>query len=141
LTIGALARQAGVAIDTVRYYERRGLLPAPPRTAAGYRQYPTDAVRRVAFIKRAQSLGFTLHEIAGLLALRTRADGACEAVEHRAQCAIARVDIKLAELARMRGALVRLASASRSAKQSDECPILVALDSPPDADRAHDVTD
>ena len=141
LTIGAVAQRARVALDTVRYYERRGLLTPPPRTAAGYRQYPADAVRRVIFIKRAQALGFTLEEIAELLALRTRADGACDAVEHQAEETIGRIDAKLAELARMRGALVRLATACRSAHLPDECPILAALDPVPPATHADDAAD
>ncbi|MFZ5625232.1 MAG: heavy metal-responsive transcriptional regulator [Gemmatimonadota bacterium] len=130
LTIGAVARRARVPLDTVRYYERRGLLPPPPRTAAGYRQYPAATVRRVAFIKRAQALGFTLEEIAELLALRTTAAGRCDAVEREAEAAIARIDTKLAELARMRGALVRLATACRGPHLPDECPMLAALDTP-----------
>lgn len=128
LTIGAVARTAGVPLDTVRYYERRGLLPAPPRTPAGYRQYPAEAVQRVRFVKRAQALGFTLDEIAELLELRVRPDVSCEAVEHQAIAAMERIDAKLAELDRMRRALARLAATCRTPHPPDECPILTALD-------------
>jgi MerR family copper efflux transcriptional regulator len=128
LTIGAVAQRARVALDTVRYYERRGLLLPPPRTAAGYRQYPADTVRRVTFIKRAQALGFTLVEIADLLALRSTPDGGCDAVECEAQAAIARIDGKLAELGRMRTALARLAATCHGAHHPAECPLLTALD-------------
>jgi MerR family mercuric resistance operon transcriptional regulator len=69
LTIGALARQGGVNVETVRYYQRRGLLQEPPKPRHGFRRYPTKSVQRVHFIKRAQSLGFTLEEIQGLLGL------------------------------------------------------------------------
>jgi MerR family copper efflux transcriptional regulator len=136
LTIGAVALQARVPLDTVRYYERRGLLPPPPRTPAGYRQYPIDTVRRVSFIKRAQALGFTLEEIADLLALRSTADGGCDAVEREAQAAIARIDGKLAELGRMRSALARLAATCRTAHLPAECPLLAALDASPPANDA-----
>jgi MerR family copper efflux transcriptional regulator len=142
LTIGAVARRARVPLDTVRCYERRGLLPVPPRTAAGYRQYPVDTVRRVTFIKRAQALGFTLEEIAELLALRITAEGGpeggCEAVERQAQAAIGRIDTKLAELTRMRGALARLTTACRGTHLPDECPMLAALDTPSFEDHADD---
>ncbi len=131
LTIGAVARQARVPLDTLRYYERRGLLPAPPRTTSGYRQYPADAVRRVRFIKRAQALGFTLEEIAELLALRVTPEVECDAVERRAVAAIARIDTKLAELTQMRGALARLAATCHGPHLPDECPILAALDPSP----------
>src|SRR5258708_6342742 len=70
LTIGHLAREAGVNLETVRYYERRGLLPKPPRSASGYRLFPSDAARRLRFISRAQELGFSLKEIRELLSLR-----------------------------------------------------------------------
>jgi MerR family copper efflux transcriptional regulator len=136
LTIGAVAQRARVALDTVRYYERRGLLPPPPRTPAGYRQYPVDTVRRVTFIKRAQALGFTLVEITDLLALRSTADGSCDAVEREAQAAIARIDTKLAELGRMRSALDRLAATCRTAHLPAECPLLAALDASPPASDA-----
>ena len=128
LTIGAVARQAGVPLDTVRYYERRGLVAPPPRTPAGYRQYPADTVHRVRFIKRAQAIGFTLEEIADLLALWVTPEGGCDAVERQAEAAIARIDAKLAELARMRSALARLASECRGPHLPTECPLLAVLD-------------
>jgi Hg(II)-responsive transcriptional regulator len=132
LTIGAVARLALVPLDTVRYYERRGLLPEPPRTTSGYRQYPASTVRRITFIRRAQALGFTLEEIADLLALQDRPEGGCRAVERQAQSAVARIDAKLGELNRMRGALTRLVTGCRDNHRSDECPMLEALDALPD---------
>jgi MerR family copper efflux transcriptional regulator len=114
----------------MRYYERRGLVAPPPRTRAGYRQYPADTVRRVRFIKRAQALGFTLEEIAVLLAIRVTPEGGCDAVERQAQATIGRIDAKLAELARMRSALARLAAECRGPHLPNECPILSVLDTP-----------
>jgi MerR family copper efflux transcriptional regulator len=137
LTIGAVARRARVPLDTIRYYERRGLLPPPPRSAGGYRQYSTEAVRRVTFIKRAQALGFTLEEIAELLALRVLPGGTCEAVDRRARAAMDRIETKINELTRMRDAIARLVTACRSAHPPDECPMLTALDE----DAAGDYTD
>jgi len=131
LTTGAVAQRAGVPLDTVRYYERRGLLRKPPRTAAGYRLYPGDTVRRVTFIKRAQALGFTLEEIAELLALRISSEDGCRAVERQARAVIGRIDAKVAELSRMRSALGRLATACHGDHLPDECPMLAALDSQP----------
>jgi Hg(II)-responsive transcriptional regulator len=128
LTIGQLARRARVRLDTVRYYERRGLLPPPPRTAAGYRQYAPDTVRRVAFIKRAQTLGFTLDEIEQLLALRVTPGPGCAAVERSARSTIQRLDQQLADLQRMRGALARLADACHSQHATEECPLLDAIE-------------
>jgi len=127
LTISAVARRARVPLDTIRYYERRGLLPAPPRSAGGYRQYRADTVRRVTFIKRAQALGFTLEEIGELLALRIP-NGSCGEVQRRAQAAMDRMEAKLGELTRMRDAISRLVTACRSDHPSDECPMLTALD-------------
>ncbi len=135
LTIGQLARRAGVNVETLRYYERRDLLPDPPRTSSGYRQYTPDAVRRIGFIKRAQQLGFTLHEIGELLALRVDPDANCDAVEERAEHAIERIDAKVAELARMRSALGELVTACHARCPTDDCPILDALE-PEDIDHA-----
>lgn len=128
LTIGRLARRASVNVETIRYYERRGLLPEPPRTQAGYRQYDPQAVRRIRFIKRAQALGFTLEEIGDLLALRVAPKSNCDAIEQRAERAIARIEAKVAELERMRSALSRLVGACRDRRPTDECPILDALE-------------
>jgi Hg(II)-responsive transcriptional regulator len=128
LTIGQVARQAGVHLETVRYYERRGLLPAPPRTAAGYRQYPPDVVRRVRFIKRAQGLGFTLDEIGGLLALRVHANRGCRGVEREAREVMARIGGQMVELEAIRTVLGRLVRACQQRQPTDDCPILEALE-------------
>lgn len=98
LTIGHLARLAGVHIETLRYYERRGLIASPPRTRAGYRQFLPDTIRRVRFIKRAQGLGFTLEEIHDLLALRVQHGRGCAAVAWEAQGVLARIEERMAEL-------------------------------------------
>ena len=82
-TTGQLSKLAGVGVETVRYYERKGLLPVPPRSRSGYRQYDSEALRRVAFIRRAQGLGFTLAEIDELLSLRVTRD-TCSKVEAQA---------------------------------------------------------
>ena len=101
LKIGALAEAADVGVETVRFYERKGLLPEPRRAPSGYRQYPTDAVERLRFIRRAQTLGFSLGEIADLLALRVDEVAACERVEARARDKLAKVVDKMEELRRI----------------------------------------
>lgn len=128
LTTSDVARAADVNPETLRYYERRGLLPEPPRSAAGYRRYDAEAVRRLRFIKRAQELGFTLVEIGELLALRAdpRADRA--AVKAHALAKLADVEARLRDLARMRETLAHLADACDGHGSLDACPILNALD-------------
>ncbi len=128
MTIGQLAKRAGVNVQTLRYYERRALLPAPPRTGSGYRQYPVESVRRIAFIKRAQDLGFTLDEVSELLAFRVDSRTNCETVEARAAGAIARIDAKMAELERMRTALGTLVDSCRTRRATSDCPILESLE-------------
>lgn len=98
-TIGELAEAAGVAVDTVRFYERRGLLPAPPRTVSGYRQYDDGALDRLRFILRAKGLGFTLAQIDGLMPARFAT------VRSAAVAKIAALDTEAAELARVRARL------------------------------------
>jgi MerR family mercuric resistance operon transcriptional regulator len=110
LRIGQLAEQAQVKVETVRFYERRGLIAEPERTPAGYRQYSVDTVRRIRFIKRAQDLGFSLSEITGLLELRAHSPGACGAVERKARDKIALVETKIRELMRIKKALATLAA-------------------------------
>ena len=128
LTIGQLAARAGVNVQTVRYYERRGLMPQVTRTHAGYRQYRPEAADRLHFIKRAQDLGFSLEEIAELLALRVKHRSACAAVEAKAHDKIALVERKISELERMKRTLERLAAACKSREPTGDCPILEALE-------------
>ena len=107
-TIGQLARRAGVNLETIRYYERRSLLPEPPRRASGYRQYSPDTVGRIRFIKRAQALGFSLDEIADLLSLRVDAQSACHEVQHLAETKVVEIEQKLETLQRMKQILMDL---------------------------------
>lgn len=128
LTIGQIAKAASVNVETVRYYERRGLIPAPPRRSSGYRQYPARTVARIRFIKRAQELGFSLREIAGLLALRVDPETTCADVRSRAEAKIGEIEEKIRDLRRMRKALDRLASTCRGKGPTSECPILEELE-------------
>ncbi len=127
MTIGKVAAGAGVNIQTIRYYERRGLLPRAPRTASGYRQYDPDAVARLRFIKRAQDLGFSLEEIAELLKLRVEHGAACEAVEAKAKEKIAMVEKRIDDLRRMRTVLVELSQACDLREPTSDCPVLETL--------------
>ena len=130
ITTSELARQGDVNLETVRYYERQGLLPKPPRTGAGYRQFPSDAVQRVRFIKRAQALGFTLAEIKELLALRIDPAGSCHDVESRARAKVADIEQRIMTLKGMKRALSQLVAACGNGTASKECPILEALEHP-----------
>jgi Hg(II)-responsive transcriptional regulator len=127
LSIGKLAATAGVNVETVRYYERRGLLAAPPRTAGGYRQYAPETVERLRFIKGAQELGFTLDEIQELLELRAHDPAACATVETRTRQKIAQIHAKIRELGRLKRALERLAHACEQRRPMAECPVLEML--------------
>jgi len=128
LTIGKLASQGGVNVMTIRYYEQRGLLSKPSRTAAGYRLYADDAVRRLRFIKQAQLLGFSLVEIQDLLSLRMQPETTCADIRMRAKEKIAAVDRKIADLQRIKSALTSLASVCKGKGPTSECPILEALE-------------
>ena len=128
LTIGNLARHAHVNLETIRYYERLGLLPSPPRTQSGYRLFPDDAVRRLQFIRRAQQLGFALKEIRDLLGLRFRPGTRCADVRERAEAKIAEINEKIRSLQAMRKALVRLVGACSGRGPVSDCPILESLD-------------
>lgn len=128
LTVGALARGAGVGVSTIRYYERRGLLGAPRRRESGYREYPADTVRHVRFIRHAQQLGFSLGEIEELLSLRMDARGSCADVRSRAQRKITDIAAKVADLNRMREVLEALVDACPGDAPTRDCPILDALD-------------
>ncbi len=128
LTIGQLANSAGVGRETVRFYERKGLIPDPGRTDSGYRRYPADAVERLRFIRRAQGLGFTLEEIGDFLELRVDEVAACGAVEARARQKLDSVAEKLTELRRMKKVLERLVAACAAREPTSDCPILEELE-------------
>lgn len=132
LNIGALAGAVGVGRETIRFYERRGLIPNPPRSAAGYRKYPADTVRRVRFIRRAQELGFTLAEISELLKLRVSDAATCGAVEANARAKLDQVQAKVADLNRIGAALQSLVARCELREETGECPILEELDHEPD---------
>ncbi|HEY2624455.1 MerR family transcriptional regulator [Dyella sp. Tek66A03] len=127
MTIGAVAKRVGVAIDTIRYYEREGLLPEPLRRASGYRSYDDSAVRQLRFIRRAKDLGFTLEEIRDLLALSADRQRGVKAVKKRAQERLAAIDARIAELTRVRDGLEQLVDACPGHGSPDQCPILRAL--------------
>ncbi len=128
LKVGEVARRAGVNLQTVHYYERRGLLPSPPRTDANYRSYPAGAVLRVRFIKRAQDLGFTLKEIEELLSLRATPRAGCADVRGRAEAKVRDIDEKIRTLEAMRRALTKLVGECSGRGPVTDCPILEALD-------------
>ena len=125
--ISQAAEMAGVNVQTLRYYERRGLLPRSPRRPSGYREFPAETVRVVRFIKRAQELGFSLDDVAELLRLRRQPGRDRRKVRAVAERRIAQIEQKMAELERMRSALRQLSHACH-AGTTLECPILEALD-------------
>jgi MerR family mercuric resistance operon transcriptional regulator len=128
LTIGRLAKEAGVNLETVRYYERRGLLQRPPRSASGYRLFPLETARRLRFIRRAQELGFSLTEIRELLSLRVSANAKSADVRKRAETKIADIDAKIKSLDSMKTTLRRLTKVCAGCGPIAECPILECLD-------------
>ncbi|SFW16195.1 MULTISPECIES: heavy metal-responsive transcriptional regulator [Luteibacter] len=130
LTIGRVAQSAGVAIDTIRFYEREGLLPEPRRRPSGYREYDQGAVARLRFIRRAKDLGFTLEEIRDLLALSADRHGGVEGVRERAAARLRAIDARIAELQRVRDGLSELVEACPGHGAPEDCPILKALAEP-----------
>ncbi len=127
MRIGEVAAGAGVNIQTLRYYERRGLLPEPERRESGYRAYDPETVRLVQFIKRAQELGFTLREIAELIELRESPRRGTE-VRSLAQAKIEDIERKMRRLRAMRDALRGLVEACDCEGGAPTCPIIEALD-------------
>jgi len=131
LTIGEVARAAQVGVETIRFYEREGLIAEPPRRESGYRQYPPDAIRRVRFIRRAKELGFTLKEIGELLSLRVDPGRTCADVRAVARAKIRGIQEKISELSRIKDVLGRLERTCRGKGPTSACPILDMLDEAP----------
>ena len=128
LTIGGVAKRAGVGVETIRFYERKGLVEEPPRRESGYRQYPAEAVARIRFIRRAKDLGFSLREVHELLSLRVDRRTSSSEVRRRAEAKIADIERRLADLERMKLALVELTARCSGRDSETECPILEALE-------------
>lgn len=128
LTIGQLARQGGVGVETLRYYERRGLIQPQQRSAAGYRQYGPAAQQRLQFIRRAQALGFSLDQIAELLALSQRAEASAAEVKQLTRQHIEVIETRIHDLESMRDALAELeCRCPGESGTTAQCPILQAL--------------
>jgi MerR family transcriptional regulator, copper efflux regulator len=128
LTIGEVAKRAAVHIETLRYYERQGLVARPPRGGSNYRLYSEETVRRVQFIKRAQQLGFSLKEIQELLVLRAAPQAQCADVRERTLAKIHEIEHKVRALQAMHTALTRLLAACAGQGPIVDCPILESLD-------------
>ncbi|MCS7015841.1 MAG: Hg(II)-responsive transcriptional regulator [Gemmatales bacterium] len=127
LRSGEVARLAGVNVETLRYYERRGLLPQPPRRPSGYRMYPPETVERVRFIKRAQQLGFSLREIQQLLQLDSAAWASCEEVCAITERKIQEIAEKIRDLQKIQRALQSLLRQCPRIAPISKCPILASL--------------
>jgi Hg(II)-responsive transcriptional regulator len=126
-----LAGRAGVNAETLRYYERRGLLDEPPRSPGGYRDYPATAVELLRFVKRAQQLGFTLDEVEELLHLNRGGPDSCEAVRVLALARQADLKSRIADLRRMRDSLTALIATCELPRPDRSCPLLDAISDPP----------
>ncbi|MFP3941483.1 MAG: heavy metal-responsive transcriptional regulator [Thermoanaerobaculia bacterium] len=129
LKIGELARQAAVGVETVRFYEREGLLEEPPRRESGYRAYPQEALQRLLFVRGAKRLGFSLREIRDLLDLWDAGEEPCEAVRRRIEDKLAEVRRKILALRELETVLDGVASGCRSSTESGngDCPVLETL--------------
>ncbi len=127
-TIGRVAKKANVGIETIRFYEREGLIESPPRRPSGYRAYPPETVARVRFIRTAKDLGFSLKEIGELLSLRVDPVGSCVEIKSIAESKITDIEERVRRLGRIRRALRKLVAACDAREPTGECPILESLE-------------
>lgn len=128
LNIGQVAKQTGVTVETIRFYEKKGLIEAPERSDSGYRRYPAEITKRVHFIRRAKEVGFTLSEISELLTLRREPGTSCSDIKLRATQKIESVDQKIQDLQRIRDALARMVLKCQGRGRLQDCPILEELE-------------
>ena len=128
LTIGQVARRAGIGIETIRFYERKGLIDEPPRKESGYRQYGEEDVERLVFIQHAKTLGFSLKEIFELLSIRSRPDANSRDVKRIAMAKLEDIEIKINLLKRMQQTLQKLVEQCPGEGPTCDCPILEALE-------------
>jgi MerR family transcriptional regulator, copper efflux regulator len=127
LTIGQVAKLAGVGVETIRFYEREGLLAQPDRKESGYRQFDDEAVPRLRFIRRAKELGFSLKEIRELIDLQADPEASRANVKHCAETKLAGIEARIRDLLRMKDALKKLVDACPGEGPLIDCPILDAL--------------
>ena len=130
LTIGKVARQAGVNVETIRYYERRGLIEQPPRADRSVREYSPEVVQRVCFIREAKKLGFSLQEVTELLALRADPETNCDDVRVKAEAKRDEVNEKIRKLKNINNVLDQMIDDCPKKGNLSSCPILTALDNP-----------
>ncbi|MDJ0947593.1 MAG: helix-turn-helix domain-containing protein [Alphaproteobacteria bacterium] len=128
LTIGDLARATGTKVVTIRYYEKAGLLPRPPRSARNYRIYAPEHLHRLRFVRRCRALGFTLDQVRELLSLSSRTDRECAEVDGLAKAHQAAVEAKIADLERLAAELRRISNLCQGGRMAD-CRIIEALSS------------
>lgn len=127
LTIGRLSRDSGVNLETIRFYERSGLLPQPQRSAAGYRHYQAVDVRRLRFIRRGRELGFSLEEIRSLLDLAAHPESPCDAADRMAREHLDAIEARIRDLQSMQAELNKIAGCQSG--HAEHCRLLEALDS------------
>ncbi len=128
LSIGQVAKAVKITVETVRFYEKQGLLLPPMRSKSGYRQYKPDTLKQLRFIQRAKKVGFTLNEIKELLSLRKTPNSNCTNLKQRALKKINEIDAKLNDLNRIRDSLSQLSMRCNSEENIVDCPILEYLD-------------
>jgi DNA-binding transcriptional MerR regulator len=124
MKIGELAKRSHIGIETIRYYEREGLLLAPQRRPSGYRQYDESTVERLEYIRRAKGLGFTLAEIRELLELSFVASAGCDHIRQRAEAKVADIDEKVRSLQLMKRSLGKIVQQCRTKNSTDDCPLV-----------------
>jgi len=128
LTIGQLGKQARLPVETIRYYEREGLIEKPQRTASGYRQYPETTVRHLQFIQHAKDVGFTLRDIAELLRLKKTPGTSCTDIKFQALAKLDDVKQKITDLERIRDSLQDMVRRCSTTADLSNCPILESLE-------------
>ena len=127
MTVGKVARASGVGVETIRFYEKRGLIVQPERRPSGYRMYNEETIARVRFIKNAQALGFTLNEVAELIRLEQDSRAQCSDLQVRADAKVTLIDQQIAELQKMRAELTQLSSGCSSDQLLSECRLMNCL--------------
>ncbi len=127
MMIGKVAKSAGIGVETVRFYERRGLIESPPRNESGYRQYPVSTIHRLRFIRRAKELGFSLREIKELLELQTDPASTCGDIMKHTEQKLADINRKIDDLIKIRDALNILFEACSRDRTLADCPIINAM--------------